>query len=205
MNNPLKTGPDWDASKILSTIGGLITVIIAVTAFYGVYFNKSRDIEDLQRWQAVHISGHGTLDSEQDKQDDRLSALERKQDGFEFRLARQEQSTAEIVSTLKEIQQLINRQSGEMSMLSGDMKVFKEILQRLDARVGKIGARPDDIFGCTDDRPIWISAAGIAHDERSPWRTTVHPVECLTSMQEATARGYRPPALSTARAAPAGH
>lgn len=193
MNNPLKTGSEWDSSKILSTIGGLITVVIAVTAFYGVYFNKSRDIEDLQKWQVVHSTSHNMIDQAQTAQDVRLAALERKADAHEFRLARQEQSTAEIISSLKEIQQLISRQSGEMSSLSGDMKVFKEILQRLDARVGKIGAKPDDLFGCTDDRPIWISASGIAHDERSPWRDTVHPVQCLHTLEEALELGYREP------------
>jgi uncharacterized coiled-coil protein SlyX len=179
----------------LNTLVSLAALISTVIGFIAIFVYKSRDIEDLQRWQISHVATHAEISAQQKQQDDRLTALERKQDGLEYRLVRLEQSTADIISTLKEIQQLISRQSGEMSMLSGDMKVFKEILQRLDARVGKIGAKPDDLFGCTDDRPIWISAAGVAHDATSPWRATVHPVECLTSMDEAAAKGYRAPLI----------
>lgn len=103
---------EWNLNTIIQIITLLMMVIGGVT----IWVNKGRDIEELQKWRFAAEERLKSIDTEV-----------RKIDNIVYRVTVQEQTNATITSAMKELQSLINQQSG-------DLKVMKEILQRLEDR-----------------------------------------------------------------------
>lgn len=99
----------------LNTLLNLVTLIGMIGGGGYLWANTTRDIDDLKAFVV--------------RTDERLKTLEgeaRKIDGITFRLGVNERSTSDTVTAIKELQTLI-------SELSGDLRVSREILQRIEA------------------------------------------------------------------------
>lgn len=116
----------------------------------------------------------------------RENDLDRKLDNVTYRTTVLEQSSVSFANSQREVQSVLNK-------LNADLQVVKEISVRMEARIKKTSFEADEIAGCPDDKPIWISSSGIYHEPKSPWRTRMKPVVCLGTVQEAVDAGYRPP------------
>lgn len=100
----------------LNTIIQLITLAGMIIGMVTIWVNKGRDIEDLQKWRVGIEERLKPIDTEV-----------RKLDNITYRVTVLEQTNATITSGMKDLQTLINQQSG-------DLKVMREILQRLEDR-----------------------------------------------------------------------
>lgn len=100
----------------LNTIIQLITLAGMIIGMVTIWVNKGRDIEELQKWRVGIEERLKPIDTEV-----------RKLDNIVYRVTVLEQTNATITSGMKDLQTLINQQSG-------DLKVMREILQRLEDR-----------------------------------------------------------------------
>jgi len=98
----------------LNTVIQVITLLMMCGGGVTIWVNKGRDIEELQKWQARSEERFRTLESEV-----------RKIDNLAYRVASTEQSSTSTAAAIKEVQGLISQQAG-------DLKVIKEILQRVE-------------------------------------------------------------------------
>ena len=117
----------------LNTVLQLISILGVLAGGIYVWTNTTRDIEELQRWRAGHEQYHkerlAEVKAMEGRTEERFRNLEgevRKIDGLSFRIAATEQSAASTAAAIKDLQTLVSAQSG-------DIKVIREILQRIDA------------------------------------------------------------------------
>lgn len=120
---------EWNLNTIIQGVTLLVMGIGGVT----IWVEKSRDIEELQSWRmSVEQSQKDRLAELRERDgraDERFRVLEgevRKIDNLTYRVTITEQSTATITTAIKDLQSLLNQQSG-------DLKVVREILQRIEA------------------------------------------------------------------------
>ncbi len=102
----------------LNTIIQLVTLFGMCVGGVTIWVNKGRDIEELQKWRSAMEA----------RSEERFRALEsevRKIDNLAYRVASTEQSSTSTAAAIKEVQGLISQQAG-------DLKVIKEILQRVE-------------------------------------------------------------------------
>lgn len=102
----------------LNTIIQLVTLFGMCVGGVTIWVNKGRDIEELQKWRSAMEA----------RSEERFRSLEsevRKIDNLAFRVASTEQSTTSTASAIKDLQGLLSQQAG-------DLKVIKEILQRVE-------------------------------------------------------------------------
>ncbi|RVL05157.1 hypothetical protein CN151_10550 [Sinorhizobium meliloti] len=116
----------------LNTIIQVITLVVMGIGGVTIWVEKSRDIEELQSWRtALEQSQKDRLAEFRERDgraEERFRGLEnevRKIDNLTYRVTITEQSTATITTAIKDLQSVINQQSG-------DLKVVREILQRLE-------------------------------------------------------------------------
>ncbi len=125
----------------LNTIIQIVTLIGMVGGGIAIWVDKSRDIEDLQKWKEGHEQLHKERLAEvkaiEASYNLRLSSLEqksieaeRKADNLTYRVTVTEQTTVSISTAIKELQADFNRQSS-------DIQVMREILQRLEAAINR--------------------------------------------------------------------
>lgn len=101
---------EWNLNTLIQIVTLLAMCIGGVT----IWVNKGRDIEELQKSQV--------------RSEERFRALEtevRKIDNLTYRLATTEQSSNSTAAAIKDLQGLLSQQAG-------DLKVIKEILQRVE-------------------------------------------------------------------------
>ena len=117
----------------LNTVLQLISILGVLAGGIYVWTNTTRDIEELQRWRAGHEQYHKERLAEvkitEGRNEERFRAIEgevRKIDNLTYRIAAAEQTTATTAASIKDLQTLVSAQSG-------DIKVIREILQRLEA------------------------------------------------------------------------
>ncbi len=110
----------------LNTVLQLITLASVIYGGIYIWVNTSRDIDDLKSWRM-------DVKSVEARNEDRFKSIEtdaRKtsaaHDALQFRVSSVEQQASGLSQSLKEIQFAVNAQSG-------DLRVIKEILQRLEA------------------------------------------------------------------------
>ena len=120
---------EWNLNTVLQ----LISLLTFLAGGIYVWTNATRDIEELQRWKAGHDQYHKERLAEvkaiEGRTEERFRSIEsevRKIDGLAFRVAATEQSAASTSAAIKDLQTLVSAQSG-------DIKVIREILQRLEA------------------------------------------------------------------------
>lgn len=102
----------------LNTIIQLVTLFGMCVGGVTIWVNKGRDIEELQKWRSAMEA----------RSEERFRALEsevRKIDNLAYRVASTEQSSTSTAAAIKDLQALVSQQSG-------DLKVIKEILQRVE-------------------------------------------------------------------------
>lgn len=125
----------------LNTLMQLLTLAMMIVGGIVIWVDKSRDIEDLQKWNEGHEQLHKERLAEvkaiEASYNLRLSALEqksveaeRKADNLTYRVTVTEQTTVNISTAIKELQADFNRQSS-------DIQVMKEILQRLESALNR--------------------------------------------------------------------
>ena len=125
----------------LNTLMQLLTLAMMIVGGIVIWVDKSRDIEDLQKWKEGHEQLHKERLAEvkaiEASYNLRLSALEqksveaeRKADNLTYRVTVTEQTTVNISTAIKELQADFNRQSS-------DIQVMKEILQRLESALNR--------------------------------------------------------------------
>jgi chromosome segregation ATPase len=125
---------EWNLNTLiqLATLGGMIVGGVVI------WVDKSRDIDDIQGWVARHEQYHkermADLKAGEASVNERLRAVDqktndadRKIDNLTYRITVAEQSAATITSSIKELQELVNKQAG-------DLQVVREILQRMEAQ-----------------------------------------------------------------------
>jgi len=120
---------EWNLNTIIQGVTLLVMGIGGVT----IWVEKSRDIEELQSWRtSIEQSQKDRLAEFRERDgrtEERFRGLEsevRKIDNLTYRVTVTEQSTATITTAIKDLQSLLNQQSG-------DLKVVREILQRIEA------------------------------------------------------------------------
>lgn len=167
--------------------------------------SNSKDIADIVAKQSNLWTQHAELHKERQAEikaseastaerlrvsETRANEVDRKIDNLTYRVTVAEQSTANITSSIRELQGLVNKQAG-------DLQVVREILQRMEARVTKTSTEPSPMYGCQDSQ-IWVSRSGLYHAPGSPWRSKMHPVKCYETIEEAEHDGYLRPKMPQA-------
>lgn len=123
------------ASKLewnLNTIIQIITLVGMCVGGVAIWVDKSRDIEELQAWRTAIEQDRKEKSAEyrasMAKLEERVKGTEKdigKIDNLQYRLTVAEQSTATTATAMKELQDSLND-------MNGDIRVMREILQRLD-------------------------------------------------------------------------
>ncbi|KSV79017.1 hypothetical protein N182_18670 [Sinorhizobium sp. GL2] len=116
----------------LNTIIQLVTLIGMCAGGVAIWVNKGRDIEELQNWKAGHELLHKErlveVKAIEARNEERFRSLEsevRKIDNLSYRLTVTEQTSSSTAGAIKDLQGLLSQQAG-------DLKVIKEILQRVE-------------------------------------------------------------------------
>ncbi|MBN7804925.1 hypothetical protein JZX86_06040 [Agrobacterium rosae] len=120
----------------LNTIIQLVTLIGMIVGGVVIWVDKSRDIEDLQVWRVNHEQLHKErlvdVKANEARNDEKFKSVEadvRKltglTDNLNFRLTTNENATSGIAQTVKDIQQSLSQQSG-------DLREIKVILERME-------------------------------------------------------------------------
>lgn len=103
----------------LNTVIQIITLVTMACGGVALWVNRSRDVDELQSWK-LSQSAHS------DVMEARIDKVEAQVSNHEYRINVGEQSNANTVSSIKDVQSTLNQQSG-------DLKVVREILQRIEA------------------------------------------------------------------------
>lgn len=122
----------------LNTIIQLVTLAVMLIGGVAVWVNTTRDVEELIEWRNLHEQYHKdrlaevkTIESAYNERirsgEIRDNDFDRKLDNLTYRVTVTEQSAVSITSSLKELQEVVNKQAG-------DLQVVKEILQRMEAQ-----------------------------------------------------------------------
>ncbi|MCW1748808.1 hypothetical protein [Rhizobium acaciae] len=106
---------DWNINTIL----GGVTLISLIAGGAIAWNNYQRDIGELQAWRTQ-------AQAESKELSGRVGKIEGLVDNLGFRVTIGEQSAAATSGAIKEVQSTLNIQSG-------DLRVVKEILQRIEA------------------------------------------------------------------------
>lgn len=121
----------------LNTLIQLVTLIGMFVGGVAIWIDKSRDIEELQIWRTGHDQYHkerlAEVKAVEGRTEERFRSLEadgRKAtsmlENLSYRVTVTEQTTTSTASAIKELQNLVSQQAG-------DIKVVREILQRIEA------------------------------------------------------------------------
>ena len=112
---PPKGKIEWNLNTILQ-LAQIISLVVVGTS---VWVNLTRDISELQAWRKETTKDIDNLK-------DVVRAVSNKNEALAYRVTNTEQQVTSISQTLKEIQTAVGQQAG-------DMRVVREILQRLEA------------------------------------------------------------------------
>lgn len=121
----------------LNTVIQLITLVGMCVGGVTIWVDKSRDIEDLQTWRTGHEQLHKErlveVKAGEARSEERFRSLEadtRKAvsqiENLAYRVTVTEQSTTSTATAIRDLQNLVSQQAG-------DIKVVREILQRIEA------------------------------------------------------------------------
>lgn len=124
---------EWNLNTILQILS--LAGMLALGAF--VWANTQRDILELEDWRVRHEDYHknrlADVRAVEAKSEERFRGLEddlRKLDQLEYRITMQEQGSATLARSVEELKVSVND-------VKGDLRVMREILERLDPRAVK--------------------------------------------------------------------
>ncbi|MGO8401313.1 hypothetical protein ACC783_23575 [Rhizobium ruizarguesonis] len=106
---------DWN----LNTIIQVFTLVGMAAGGVALWTNRSRDVDELQAWRVQAEQGSKDISM-------RVGKVESLVDNLGYRMQAGEQSAAATSGAIREVQSTLNVQSG-------DLRVVKEILQRIEA------------------------------------------------------------------------
>ena len=106
---------DWN----LNTIIHVVTLITFAAGGVALWVNRSRDVDDLKEWRPEITQEIKELST-------RVGTVEGLASSLGFRIQANEQQAAATASAIKDLQTTLNQQSG-------DIRVVREILQRIEA------------------------------------------------------------------------
>ncbi|WLR92196.1 hypothetical protein [Shinella zoogloeoides] len=121
----------------LNTFIQIFTLASMIIGGVVIWVDKSRDIEDLQAWRSGHETLHkdrlAEVKATEARVEERFRGLEADSrkvasqvDNLSYRVTVTEQTTTSTAMAIKELQSLVSQQAG-------DIKVVREILQRIEA------------------------------------------------------------------------
>lgn len=121
----------------LNTVIQLITLVGMCVGGVTIWVDKSRDIEDLQAWRTDHEQLHKErlveVKAGEARSEERFRSLEADMrkvvsqiENLAYRVTVTEQSTTSTATAIRDLQNLVSQQAG-------DIKVVREILQRIEA------------------------------------------------------------------------
>lgn len=124
---------EWNLNTLLQ----IVSLLTLLSGGIYVWANTTRDIEELQRWRVGHDQYHkerlAEVKANEGRTEERFRSLEadsRKTtsmvENLSYRVTVAEQSTTTTATAIKELQTLVSQQAG-------DIKVVREILQRIEA------------------------------------------------------------------------
>jgi hypothetical protein len=124
---------EWNLNTVLQ----IVSLFTLLSSGIYVWANTTRDIQDLQQWRAGHETLHkdrlAEVKSIEGRTEERFRSLEadnRKAtsmlENLSYRVTVTEQTTTSTATAIKELQNLVSQQAG-------DIKVVREILQRIEA------------------------------------------------------------------------
>lgn len=133
MRLPSKGKFEWNLNTVLQ----LITLCGMVYGGIYIWINTARDIDELQKWKVNHEQYHKErlveVKATEARIDERIKSVEadvRKlnatADNISYRITANEQAVSNTSQTVSKIQDTL-------AQLGGDMRVVKEILQRIEA------------------------------------------------------------------------
>ena len=122
----------------LNTIIQLVTLAVMLIGGVAVWVNTRRDVDELVEWKDKHELYHKdrlaevkTIEAAYNERirsgEVRDNDFDRKLDNLTYRVTVTEQSAVSITTSFKELQDVVNKQSG-------DIQVVREILQRMEAQ-----------------------------------------------------------------------
>jgi len=128
------------AAKLEWNLNTLISLVQFVTIIGGVgwmWANTTRDIQELKNWQKAHDEYHkerladtrattASFNERLRAEEVRGNEVDRKIDNLTYRVTVAEQSAVTITTSIRDLQSGFNQQAS-------DIKVVKEIVQRLEA------------------------------------------------------------------------
>lgn len=103
----------------LNTVIQIITLVTMAGGGVAIWVNRSRDVDELQTWRVVQTTAQKDLET-------RVGTVEKLTDNLSYRMTIGEQSNVQTATSIRDVQTSLNQQSG-------DLKVVKEILQRIEA------------------------------------------------------------------------
>ncbi len=119
---------EWNLNSILN----LITLIGMIGGGGWIWANTTRDIDELQAWRTSteqhQKDGIAEARERDGRTEERFRSLEnevRKIDNLSYRVTVTEQTSTNTASAIKDLQTLLSQQAG-------DLKVMREILQRIE-------------------------------------------------------------------------
>jgi uncharacterized protein (UPF0335 family) len=104
---------------------GMLSIASSIGMGVWVTANKSRDIEELQNWQADTKTVLASISERVRTGEAQQQATDGRVDNLAYRANMSEQNLAGITASIKEV-------SSSVNALTGDVKVVREILQRQD-------------------------------------------------------------------------
>lgn len=124
---------EWNLNTVLQ----IISLLTLLSGGIYVWANTTRDILDLQQWRSGHENLHkdrlAEVKSIEGRTDERFRSLEQDArkttsllENLSYRVTVTEQTTTSTATAIKELQSAVSQQSG-------DLKVVREILQRIEA------------------------------------------------------------------------
>lgn len=110
----------------LNTIINIVTLATVAGGGVALWVNRSRDVDELQKWQTEQVQSNKDTSGATKAIEERVGKVESQVESLGYRVTLGEQSNASTTSSIKEVQSTLNLQSG-------DLRVVKEILQRIEA------------------------------------------------------------------------
>ncbi|MGG7535366.1 hypothetical protein ACQ3G5_07825 [Rhizobium sp. 12,4] len=103
----------------LNTIMHVVTLAVMAAGGVALWVNRSRDVDELQAWRTQAQTESKELSA-------RVGKVEGLVDNLGYRVQAGEQTAAATAGAIREVQSSLNVQGG-------DLRVMKEILQRIEA------------------------------------------------------------------------
>lgn len=134
MNIPRAAKLEWNLNTLIQ-LGTIITMTLGLA---GIWFDKGRDIEDLQDWKVGHEALHKEARADREaaiaRFDERIKSLEETKIKRDSQIEALQNKTVALDQSLLSTNSILRDLSNKLNDVVTDSRVSKEILQRLEQR-----------------------------------------------------------------------